>query len=229
MSSSLTQVLHLFWTASCPRPPNHQLSHCSFFSILYFSLYIFVVFGSFLLTFFHCLFSCRAAWANFFPASLNFERKKGKMRNIEPASDWAERRFRGRASAQLEEREEVAVTLGQLVRIRFMPVRHDFAVGVFDQCFQNTAPIDLLCFKWYLRETITSRFRGYSGQLSFDLVWKGLSLRDSDRSPRHRRCWKRWTASLTACRSECVLETEGDRLRGKWPRTKTRQERRNSR
>jgi len=33
--SSLTQVLHLFTTSSCPRRPHHQFSHCNYFSIPY--------------------------------------------------------------------------------------------------------------------------------------------------------------------------------------------------
>ena len=37
MSSSLTQVLWLFSTSSCPRRPHHHLSHCSYISIPYFS------------------------------------------------------------------------------------------------------------------------------------------------------------------------------------------------
>ena len=35
MFSSLTQVLHLFTTSSCPRRPHHQFSHCNYFSIPY--------------------------------------------------------------------------------------------------------------------------------------------------------------------------------------------------
>jgi len=36
MFSSLTQVLQLFTTSSCPRRPLYQLSHCSYFLISYF-------------------------------------------------------------------------------------------------------------------------------------------------------------------------------------------------
>mmetsp|Transcript_83811 Transcript_83811/g.135854 ORF Transcript_83811/g.135854 Transcript_83811/m.135854 type:complete len:127 (-) Transcript_83811:219-599(-) len=36
LSSSLTQVLQPFLTSSCPRPPHHQLPHCSDFLTPYF-------------------------------------------------------------------------------------------------------------------------------------------------------------------------------------------------
>jgi len=43
LSSSLTQVLHLFVTSSCPRRPHKQLSLCSlsYFSILHFLFSLF--------------------------------------------------------------------------------------------------------------------------------------------------------------------------------------------
>ena len=58
MSCSLTQVLHLSFTPSCPQPPHHQLPHYSYFSIplffhLTFSLFLVHVSLLFPIDFFH--------------------------------------------------------------------------------------------------------------------------------------------------------------------------------
>ena len=56
LSSSLTHVLQLFVTLSCPWRPPPQLSHCSYISIPHFFNQIFIIFGLFLLIFFNLIF-----------------------------------------------------------------------------------------------------------------------------------------------------------------------------
>jgi len=72
-SCSLTHVLQLLLTSSCPRRQHHQFSRCSYFSIFHF---VHQNFGCFwfisLCTFSKIFFYIRAGWPNCFPASRIF-------------------------------------------------------------------------------------------------------------------------------------------------------------